>query len=77
MHNYHASITQFIIEEQYRTQSATDEFIMLLNDITTACKVISNLINRDALTSIFNSVGSENTHGKAQKKLNIISDKCF
>ncbi|HPB75341.1 MAG TPA: class 1 fructose-bisphosphatase, partial [Chromatiaceae bacterium] len=41
MHNG-TTITQFIIEEQRRVSGATGDFTSLLNDVVTACKVISN-----------------------------------
>lgn len=75
MHNG-TTITQFIIEEQ-RKLKATGDFTSLLNDIVTACKVISNGVNHGALIDILGSAGSENIQGETQKKLDIISNDVF
>ena len=40
------TITQFIIEEQRGIEGATGDFTSLLNDIVTACKVISNGVDK-------------------------------
>ncbi len=76
MHNG-TTITQFIIEEQRRIKDATGDFTSLLNDIVTACKVISNLVNHGALVGVLGSAGSENVQGESQKKLDVISNDVF
>jgi fructose-1,6-bisphosphatase I len=76
MHNA-TTITQFIIEEQRRIQGATGDFTSLLNDIVTACKVISNLVNHGELVGVLGSAGSENVQGETQKKLDVISNDVF
>jgi fructose-1,6-bisphosphatase I len=77
MHNHRTTITQFIIEEQRRIQNATGDFTSLLNDIVTACKVISNLVNHGALVGVLGSAATENIQGETQKKLDIISNDVF
>lgn len=71
------TLTQFIIEEQRRFTHATGEFSLLLNDIITACKIISNLVNRGALVNVLGSAESENIQGETQKKLDVISNEVF
>jgi len=71
------TITQFIIEEQRRIKDATGDFTSLLNDIVTACKVISNLVNHGELIGVLGQAGSENVQGEDQKKLDIISNDVF
>ncbi len=71
------TITQFIIEEQRHIQGATGDFTSLLNDIVSACKVISNLVNHGSLAGVLGSAGSENVQGETQKKLDIISNEVF
>jgi len=68
------TITQFIIEEQRRAK-ATGDFTSLLNDIFTACKTISNAVNRGALLGVLGSAGSENVQGETQKKLDIVTNE--
>ena len=76
MHNG-TTITQFIIEEQRHIEGASGDFTSLLNDVVTACKVISNLVNHGALVGVLGSAGSENIQGETQKKLDIISNEIF
>lgn len=68
------SLTQFIIEQQRCIPAATGDFTSLLNDIVTACKGISHLVNRGALAGALGSADSENVQGEVQKKLDIISN---
>jgi fructose-1,6-bisphosphatase I len=77
MHNNQTTITQFLIEEQRRIQGATGEFTSLLNDVVTACKVISNYVNHGALVGVLGSAGSENVQGETQKKLDVLSNEVF
>jgi fructose-1,6-bisphosphatase I len=76
MHNG-TTITQFIIEEQRHVAGATGDFTSLLNDIVTACKVISNMVNHGALVGVLGSAGSENVQGETQKKLDVLSNDVF
>ena len=76
MHNG-TTITQFIIEEQRHIEGATGDFTSLLNDIVTACKVISNLVNQGELIGVLGSAESENVQGETQKKLDIITNDVF
>lgn len=73
MHNG-TSLTQFIIEEQRRTPGATGDFTSLLNDVVTACKTISHLVNRGALGGVLGSAETENVQGEVQKKLDLIAN---
>lgn len=75
MHNG-TTLTQFIIEEQ-RQVRASGDFTSLLNDIVTACKVISNAVNKGALIGVLGSAGSENVQGETQKKLDVITNEVF
>ena len=67
------TITQFIVEEQ-RRYDGTGDFTALLNDTFTACKNISNAVNKGALIGVLGSLGSENVQGETQKKLDVISN---
>jgi len=77
MHNHRTSVTQFIIEEQRKLQGATGDFTSLLNDVVTACKVISNLVNQGELIGVLGAAGSENVQGEEQKKMDIITNEVF
>ena len=77
MHDGRITITQFIIEEQRHIENATGDFTSLLNDIVTACKVISDLVNHGALVGVLGAAGTENVQGEDQKKLDVISNDVF
>jgi len=77
MHNNRTTITQFIIEEQRHVPGATGDFTSLLNDVVTACTVISNLVNHGALVGVLGAAGTENVQGEDQKKLDVISNEVF
>lgn len=77
MHNHRTSVTQFIIEEQRKLQGATGDFTSLLNDVVTACKVISNLVNHGELIGVLGTAGSENVQGEEQKKMDLITNEVF
>ena len=68
------TLTQFIIEQQRDQPNASGTFSMLLNNIVTACKEISHLVNRGNLVGVLGSAESENVQGEVQKKLDIITN---
>jgi fructose-1,6-bisphosphatase I len=68
------SLTQFIIEQQRGLPHASGTFSMLLNNIVTACKEISHLVNRGNLVGVLGSAETENVQGEVQKKLDIITN---
>ncbi|MFU8788546.1 MAG: class 1 fructose-bisphosphatase [Methylobacter sp.] len=70
---HHVTLTQFIIEQQRELPGASGTFTSLLNDVATACKKISHLVNRGDLVGVLGSAESENVQGEVQKKLDIIS----
>ncbi|WP_455385766.1 class 1 fructose-bisphosphatase [Acidihalobacter prosperus] len=68
------TLTQFIIEEQRKISGATGEFTLLINDIATSCKAISDGVNHGALADVLGSAGSENVQGETQKKMDVLSN---
>jgi fructose-1,6-bisphosphatase I len=67
------TLTQFIIEQQRSLPATSGTFTLLLNNIITACKEISHLVNRGDLVGVLGSAESENVQGEVQKKLDIIT----
>ena len=67
------TLTQFIIEQQRENANASGDLTLLLNNIVTACKQISNRVNRGAIVGVLGTAGSENIQGEVQKKLDIIT----
>jgi fructose-1,6-bisphosphatase I len=78
MHDGRTTLTQFIIQEQ-RNAGASGDFSGLLNDIATACKVISNAVSKGALAGTLGVHGGDggavNVQGETQKKLDVISNE--
>lgn len=70
----HVTLTQFIIEQQRELPGVSGAFTSLLNDVVTACKKISHLVNRGNLIGVLGSAESENVQGEVQKKLDIITN---
>ncbi|MEQ1739968.1 MAG: class 1 fructose-bisphosphatase [Methyloglobulus sp.] len=68
------TLTQFIIEQQREFPGTSGSFTALLNDIATACKKISHIVNRGELIGVLGSAESENIQGEVQKKLDIITN---
>ena len=60
------TITQFITK-QPRQVGGTGDFTAILNDTLTACKQISNAVNKGALIGVLGGAGAENVQGEAQK----------
>ncbi|MGZ8191713.1 MAG: class 1 fructose-bisphosphatase, partial [Methylococcaceae bacterium] len=69
------TLTQFIIEQQRELPDASGTFTLLLNNIVTACKKISHLVNRGNLVGVLGSAETENVQGEVQKKLDIITNE--
>jgi len=74
MSNIGKSITQFIIEQQRAHPHSSGEMSGLLNDIVSACKKISHLVNRSGIIGISGAAESENVQGEVQKQLDIITN---
>jgi fructose-1,6-bisphosphatase I len=68
------TLTQFLIEQQRGLPDASGTFTLLLNNIVTACKKISHLVNRGELIGVLGSAESENIQGEIQQKLDIITN---
>jgi len=70
------TVTHFIINAM-REKQGHGNLTLLLNDVVTACKVISDQVNHGALVGALGSAGSENIQGETQKKLDILSNDIF
>jgi fructose-1,6-bisphosphatase I len=66
----------FNLEEQRRL-GASGDFSLLMSDIATACKVISDQVNHGALIGVLGSAGTENIQGETQKTLDVLSNEVF
>jgi len=70
------TVTHFLIESM-RDKQGHGNLTLLLNDVITACKVISDQVNHGELVGALGSAGSENVQGETQKKLDILSNDIF
>ena len=75
MHAERKTLTRYTIESEHRHPGSTGEFSGLLNAVATAVKIISNQVGRGALAGAPGSDAVENVPGKAQKKLDLISNE--
>ena len=71
------TLTNFIIETQRKFEGATGEFTGLLNDISVACKKISDLVNKGDLVGVLGTASTQNVQGEEQKKLDVITNEIF
>ncbi|MCR6631987.1 MAG: class 1 fructose-bisphosphatase [Magnetospirillum sp.] len=70
------TLTHFLLQEQRRLKSS-GVFTSLMNDILTACKMVSHEVNRGALAGNLGVAGSENVQGEEQKKLDVLANDIF
>ncbi|MEJ2633464.1 MAG: class 1 fructose-bisphosphatase [Acidihalobacter sp.] len=68
------TLTQFNIEEQQKISGATGELTLVISDIATACKAISNGLKNGALADMLGSLDNENVQGETQKKMDVLSN---
>ena len=76
MTDTHKTLIQFLIEDQQR-HGSDEKLTMLLHDVTTACKAISNALKNGALAEVLGSLGTENVQGETQKKLDVLANDIF
>ncbi|MHB0992187.1 MAG: class 1 fructose-bisphosphatase [Burkholderiales bacterium] len=71
------TITQFLTDEQSRRHQQNPDLLALLGQVVSACKIISNAVNKGALSGVMGSLESENIQGETQKKLDVITNEIF
>jgi fructose-1,6-bisphosphatase I len=76
MSGYRTTLTHFLIEEQ-RKRKGEGVLTLLLADVMTACKTISDLVDHGELAGALGSMGTENVQGEVQKKLDVQSNELF
>ncbi len=70
------TLSHFLLDEQ-RRHAGSGSFTALLNDIRTACKMISHEVNRGAMAGNLGLAGAENVQGEEQKKLDVLANEIF
>jgi len=76
MTEYRTTLTHYLIEEQ-RKRKGEGVLTLLLADVMTACKTISDLVDHGELAGALGSQGTENVQGEVQKKLDVQSNELF
>jgi fructose-1,6-bisphosphatase I len=71
------TIAQFLADEQRKNNTSNTDLLALMGQVVTACKVISNEINKGALFGEMGSLESQNIQGETQKKLDVITNEIF
>ncbi len=72
-----STLTQFLIEQQWKFKKSTGEFTGLLADIATAAKVISRKVKKAGLNDILGDQGGKNVHGEQVQKLDLFANDAF
>lgn len=75
-YNRRITLTHFLLQEQRRLKSS-GVFTALMNDILTACKMVSHEVIRGALVGNHGLAGNENVQGEQQKKLDVLANEIF
>ncbi|CAE7588750.1 Fbp1, partial [Symbiodinium microadriaticum] len=57
------------------TLSRDAEFVMLVNAIQTACKLISRSVRKAGIAGLYGHAGGQNSTGDDQKKLDVLSNE--
>ncbi|MGX5691133.1 class 1 fructose-bisphosphatase [Arcticibacter tournemirensis] len=71
------TLGQFIIEKQKDFPYAKGELSRLLRDIGIASKIVNREVNKAGLVDILGEIGTMNTHGESQKKLDVFANEQF
>ena len=69
------SLSRYLIEQQREYNNIPNDLRLLLEVVSRACKLISRSIAKGALGEVLGSADSENVHGEAQKKLDLLSNE--
>src|SRR6187549_864422 len=76
-HSIGLTLDRFIKNNQDQFQYASGELSQLLRDIALASKVVNREVNKAGLIDIMGAVGSTNTAGDQQQKLDVLANIRF
>lgn len=65
-----------MLKEQ-RKNGLAPELVLLLEDIATSCRIVSNLVRNGAFTDILGAAGSVNVQGETQQQLDVLANEVF
>ena len=72
---HRVTLTQYLIEQQRSDGKVSAELRLLLEVIARACKMISHAVSKGALAGIGDVVGTTNTQGESQKRLDVVANE--
>ena len=70
------TLTHWLLQEQ-RQRGGSGVFTQLLDDVVTACKMVSHEISQGALLGNLGTAGAQNVQGEEQKTLDVIANDIF
>lgn len=70
------TLTHWLLQEQ-RQHGGSGVFTQLLDDVVTACKMVSHEISQGALLGNLGAAGAQNVQGEDQKTLDVIANDIF
>src|SRR5882672_1600719 len=76
-HSIGIALDRFIKNNQDQFQYTSGELSQLLRDIALASKVVNREINKAGLIDIMGAMGSQNTGGEQQQKLDVLANIRF
>lgn len=59
------------------TRTRDSDFVILINAIATACKLVSRSVRKAGIAGLYGVAGTENATGDSQKKLDVLSNEMF
>ena len=76
-HSIGIALDRFIKNNQEQFQYASGELSQLLRDIALASKVVNREVNKAGLIDIMGAIGSQNSTGENQQKLDVLANIRF
>lgn len=70
-------MTQTTLRQHLQSQSTDAELMLLIEDISTACRMIADRVRHGAFAGVLGAAETENVQGETQKELDVISDEIF
>ncbi len=69
------TLDEFTVSQTRLFSNATGELSAILRDISLACKLINDKVNKAGLTDVLGSFGKENVQGEVQMKLDVYANE--
>lgn len=73
--SYRETLKHFIMRQQTQITGATGEFTLLLDDVSSACKGVANLVRRGELSGELGKTVGINVQDEGQKTLDVMANQ--